>query len=358
VDSVSAGARQEVGTKLWAARWKTYSGLLCCRASLVRGAVAAACAIARYRADAAGVRNTTDREQTAERVRGAGEPVRAERGHAVGEKGRVTEMPGGPLTEGDWDGLYDYLSHSIVTPEARNELLGYLEEAFHRFLITLGLVPRRGGRLLEIGANPYFLTLLLKKFRAYELSLTNYFDGASPKAVQTIVNERYGETHEMEYWQVNVERDEFPFEDGAFQVVLFCEVLEHLLEDPMHALLEIHRTLAPGGYLVMSTPNVARWANIQRMLVGEVSIYDPYSRYGPYGRHNREYTLAELTRLLPDAGFRVRKAFTADVHDSEPIRHALARHRIPAHGEHGEYCFVAAQRGDSVGRRRPAWIYR
>jgi len=48
-----------------------------------------------------------------------------------------------------------------------------------------------------------------------------------------------------------------PYPDGAFDVVLLCEVAEHLpTEIPVVA--EIGRVLAPGGHLVLSTPNVAR----------------------------------------------------------------------------------------------------
>jgi SAM-dependent methyltransferase len=270
---------------------------------------------------------------------------------------RDSRVTGYVIDENDWDTLRDYLSHSLVAPEARAEMLGYIQEAFYRFLITLGLVPRREGRLLEIGANPYFLTLLLRKFRAYEIFLTNYFDGVAPRGVQTILNERYGEAHDFEFWQVNVERDEFPFADESFEVVLFCEVIEHLLEDPMHALLEIRRVLVPGGCLILSTPNVARWQNVQRILAGEQSIYDPYSHNGPYGRHNREYTLGELTHLLAGAGFQPRKAFTADVHDTEPIRRELIEQRVPSGGERGAYCFVVAQRAGEITERRPTWLY-
>lgn len=48
-----------------------------------------------------------------------------------------------------------------------------------------------------------------------------------------------------------------PHPDGAFDLVLLCEVAEHLpTEIPVVA--EIGRVLAPGGHLVLSTPNVAR----------------------------------------------------------------------------------------------------
>ena len=48
-----------------------------------------------------------------------------------------------------------------------------------------------------------------------------------------------------------------PYPDAAFDLVVLCEVAEHLpTEIPVVG--EIGRVLAPGGHLVMSTPNVAR----------------------------------------------------------------------------------------------------
>jgi SAM-dependent methyltransferase len=48
-----------------------------------------------------------------------------------------------------------------------------------------------------------------------------------------------------------------PYDDAAFDLVVLCEVAEHLpTEIPVIA--EIGRILAPGGFLILSTPNVAR----------------------------------------------------------------------------------------------------
>jgi SAM-dependent methyltransferase len=48
-----------------------------------------------------------------------------------------------------------------------------------------------------------------------------------------------------------------PYADASFDVVVLCEVAEHLpTEIPVVA--EIGRVLAPGGHLVLSTPNVGR----------------------------------------------------------------------------------------------------
>ena len=88
----------------------------------------------------------------------------------------------------------------------------YLEEAFERFLYTLQLVPDETGRLLEIGASPYFMTRLLRKFRRYDLSLVNYFGvGYEHITREALVSDddRMG----MEFTNANIEHDTLPFAD-------------------------------------------------------------------------------------------------------------------------------------------------
>lgn len=79
------------------------------------------------------------------------------------------------------DMVKDYLSSfDTFGGAARQEGVNYLNDAFQRLVTTLSLVPRSSGdvapKLLELGANPYFMTLLLKHFRPeYRLYLANYF---------------------------------------------------------------------------------------------------------------------------------------------------------------------------------------
>lgn len=48
-----------------------------------------------------------------------------------------------------------------------------------------------------------------------------------------------------------------PYADGAFDLVILCEVAEHLPTE-IPVIGEIGRVLAPAGHLILSTPNVAR----------------------------------------------------------------------------------------------------
>src|SRR5512141_816425 len=89
-----------------------------------------------------------------------------------------------PLPRGESESsLFEYLAsfRNVSWDErAASEFRTYLESDFRRFVLTLGLVPEGKGSLLEIGADPYFTTLLLRRFRDYDLSLTN---GAADLAV-------------------------------------------------------------------------------------------------------------------------------------------------------------------------------
>jgi SAM-dependent methyltransferase len=249
--------------------------------------------------------------------------------------------------------LKDELLHSLVNPEAANELRGYVEDAFRRLLTTLALVPDGAGRLLELGANPYFLTLLLERRRTWELTLANFF-GSRGEGVQRVVNTQSGDVHEFPYVEFNVEEDGFPFADGHFDGVIYGEILEHLVRDPLAALAEIHRVLKPDGWLVLTTPNAARRQNVMRLLRGR-NLYDPYSGYGPYGRHNREYTAGELRELLESTGFVFERSFTQDLHPSSFASKLMALVLGPYSGYNH---YVLARRAHQFCWYYPSWLFR
>ena len=273
---------------------------------------------------------------------------------------RARPLPDG-WTEAE---LYAVMRTIRVDEGAENELEGYIADAFFRFLHTWGMVRDEKGRALELGANPYFTTWLLDEFTDLDVRLANYFGALGTDLVQKVsFRDRDGATREMSLTsaQFNMEEDPFPYEDDSFDVVLFCEIIEHLLMDPLHSLREIHRVLRPGGLLVTTTPNVARLGNVLSMVAGE-NIYDPYSGHGPYGRHNREYTLHELVHVLRFAGFDVESSFTANAHP-ESFTHRYEYERVAPTltfraNDLGQYLFVAARATRTPGTGLPSFLYR
>lgn len=265
-------------------------------------------------------------------------------------------------------GILDWLSTLRIDNGASEELRGYLEADLDRFLYTLQLVPPdKHGRALEIGANPYFMSALMKEYRpGLEFDYLNYFENAPDPVVQSVQwtspmgEERSGP---MTSFNVNLEATPLPVEDNRYDVVLFCEVLEHFTMHPLHALNEVWRVLKPDGVLVLTTPNVARFENVAALIEGR-NLYDPYSGYGPHGRHNREYTRHELHMLMRHAGFECEFDFTSDVHgnipwqtDSRLIAAALQATRGREH-DLGQYLFSRWKKSGHSETRLPTWLYR
>jgi len=237
-----------------------------------------------------------------------------------------------------------------VNGEPSGHMKGYLDDSFWRFLHTLGLVAGRAGTCLELGANPYFTTYLLMEHSALDLTLANFYGdqgrGTRTKEVLRYINmDGAPVEHLLESDLFNIEEDRFPYDDDSFDIVLFCEIIEHLLTDPVKVLGEIRRVLKPSGTLVLTTPNVCRLGNVFSIIAG-ANVYDPYSGFGPYGRHNREFTRHELHILLEFLGFDVETSFTADAHPADYQHQAsfdsvanLVRFR---QHDLGQYLFVRA----------------
>jgi SAM-dependent methyltransferase len=245
--------------------------------------------------------------------------------------------------------LREYLLSFDLFPNSPQERVPYLDDALSRLLLTLELVPPGGDgrRLLELGAGPYFLTLLLRRLRRYDLELANFHgDRLPPEGALTVRSDRHGERHTFRFRNFNVERDPFPYPDGSFALVLCCEILEHLLQDPTHMLGEIHRVLEPAGALLLTTPNVFNLAYALRLLRGKGNIFHPYSAHGPYGRHQREYTAEEVRDLLCGVGFTVERLRLEDIRPY-PLHWRVAKRLRPAWRDH---LFVLARK---AGERRP-----
>jgi len=118
-----------------------------------------------------------------------------------------------------------------------------------------------------------------------------------------------------------------PYQDGEFEYVACVEGLEHV-ENPHQAVREFARVLAPGGILIVSTPNIlnieerAKW-----LLYGYTSHFKPISaeHIQAQSRHaqgKREAALhinpigyAELRYILERYGFEV-----TSVHRDRPKR--------------------------------------
>lgn len=245
-----------------------------------------------------------------------------------------------PLPESEKDYLRKFQG-IFGSPEAAEE---YLYNAWLRMqpvLEWLAQLEREGvRRVLELGSNPYLLTLLVQRHFHFEMELANFFGDPAANGSRVQVVEGAGERHEFPYRHFNLEVDRFPYEDRSLDCVLFCEILEHLLLSPDHSVSEMARVLRPGGWLIVTTPNVARLGNAVRLLRGQ-NINDGYSPHGIYGRHNREYTMQEVVDLAQKHSFRVAEKRLCNVYPHSWKARVVQSLRPNTWYEH---VFVLAQR--------------
>jgi glycosyltransferase involved in cell wall biosynthesis len=92
---------------------------------------------------------------------------------------------------------------------------------------------------------------------------------------------------------------QLPFEDGAFDAVICSEVIEHIPREEID-LGDMVRVLAPGGTLVLGTPDYGRW--IWRALEG---LYKKIFPQGYATEHINRYTRQGLRREIERLGLTV-----------------------------------------------------
>jgi len=230
----------------------------------------------------------------------------------------------------------------FTSPDAATAYLTLHASRFVDTVQSIRPVVTPACKILEIGARPYLLSVLVRQ--EFQATVDAVNDGPE---------EDFQGIHS---YGLNIESSKVPRPDGYYDLILLCEVLEHLL-DPSSALVETNRLLRAGGYLFVSTPNAVSFGIALTLLAGR-NVYGGFSRTSPYGRHNREYTYRELQKVLPAFGFSVTHLWNRNYRDlrghTTPRLYQLTtfapnrRHRLD----------LLAQKVGAVTDRFPACIYR
>jgi SAM-dependent methyltransferase len=195
-------------------------------------------------------------------------------------------------------------------------------EAFHapRFAFLLRILKERSTgtpeRVLDIGLSP--LTASLAR------SLGGPVDSLGLESDAELAHGR------QYHFDLNDSQDERQWRTdlGPYDVIVFAEVVEHLYTAPEKVLSYLHSLLAPGGALILQTPNAAALRKRLKLLLGR----NPYERIRPDRSnpgHFREYTIEELRSILGQTGFSVRNTWMKYYFDSRFARHETG-HESPA----------------------------
>ena len=269
----------------------------------------------------------------------------------------VAQPVEGDTVERDPRGIEEFLRHLDSTSDAR----GYLEIHMRRLVTTLNAVPPPGerGAALELASYMQMAPVLS--------SILGYSD------VQAAYKGAVGETETLpvmaggkEIFRCRVDKydaeiDTYPYPDGRFDLVLACELIEHLLQDPMHLVLECRRILTDGGRLLITTPNTTDLDAVAKVLeqTANPQVYSKYSAETGQVPHVREYAPVEMKTLFEAGGFEIETLFTDGKSANTPgwVRGFLEEQNLPTKLR-GEtiYC-VGRKRGALPITRRPEFLY-
>jgi glycosyltransferase involved in cell wall biosynthesis/SAM-dependent methyltransferase len=259
--------------------------------------------------------------------------------------------------------LESYLRGWAVSDEAGQ----YLDTHQTRLVKTLEITPPGGpdDRILEMGAYLQVTPALHSKLGYGEVRGCYY--GAAGRIDHRTVTSSEGETFTCDIDHFDAEKDRFPYDDEYFSTVLCGELIEHLFEDPMHLMCEVNRILKPRGHLVLTTPNVAALRGISAILQGyHPGFFHAYIKPADGSgevdaRHNREYTVREIHKLLENSGFEVALLETGEFRDlPHPefgwVMHLLRQYRLET-DLRGDGIYAVGRKTGPVRDRYPDWLY-
>lgn len=180
------------------------------------------------------------------------------------------------------------------------------KKEFSEHLATFNLIKNFSGdvsgkRVLDIGCG---LGIFV-----YALSLA----GAKAEGVDMNILKEWGISGIEEMWDkrnIKVKVGDFfneEYADSSFDIVVAENVFEHLPYRQREFLEKIRKILAPGGLLILATPNLTSFLKRARMLAGRSPYWDldDFFKNGqPFG-HFREFTGEELKRMANWSGFEV-----------------------------------------------------
>lgn len=177
----------------------------------------------------------------------------------------------------------------------------YLRTHAQRYERLLELVrPLAPTRLLVVG--PSYETVLLRDaFPDATVNTLGWHDGRFPL--------REHESHV----QFDLNDTDYPHLE-PHDVVICSEVVEHLHVAIIPVLRFLASGLAPGGHLILQTPNATALAKRIRMVLGR-NPYDAIREESGNPGHFHEHTVDELVKAVEDAGLEVTRVLTENYFD-------------------------------------------
>jgi trans-aconitate methyltransferase len=189
---------------------------------------------------------------------------------------------------------------------------GYTAYHAPRFAHVLDTLAHHGlsaeSRVLDIGRSR-LTELIHERFGCQVDSLGFGPDAPTPEGRHFSFD--LNRSQRREYWRSDLPR---------YDAIVMAEVIEHLYTAPQLVLAFLRTLLAPGGLLLIQTPNAADLTRRIKLILGR-NPYEMIRTDDTNPGHFREYTRAELRQLAEAAGLTVERMQTHFYFDMRFSRH-------------------------------------
>jgi len=188
----------------------------------------------------------------------------------------------------------DYWQKRLSQNDSLGPIRDFIPDFLKRFSqygSILNQVPA-GSKLLDLGCGQGKVSALFLRFKGCRVTGLDISQNAVAEAKEKGINAT----------RFDLNSDALPFDNNSFDCVTIIDVLEHVL-NPIALLGEARRVLVPGGRLIVSVPNFARWDNRFRMLLGKPQDILHWRGYGDGVEHLHWFTKSKLIDFLQKAGF-------------------------------------------------------
>lgn len=184
----------------------------------------------------------------------------------------------------------------------------YLARHYPRFVSTLNEFcstwkGERGNKVLDVGAHWLHQSALWRK-AGFEVSALDLPTTLEMLDVQSLAHEMDITLISCPDLQAADAFDSIP--DSSINVILFTEIIEHLTFNPIRFWKQIHRILAPGGRLIITTPNYYAWngrtwglVRFLRGLGGGISVENILRTHTPTGIIGVNFRCVNFSDIFP-----------------------------------------------------------
>jgi 2-polyprenyl-3-methyl-5-hydroxy-6-metoxy-1,4-benzoquinol methylase len=187
----------------------------------------------------------------------------------------------------------DIVRHRLKSAELSG---GASSDAVYSTIERVILESDLRGRILDCGAGVGLLTRRLLALQRFDWVAATDIVGV-PAELEGLVE-----------WIEQDLNESLPAADGAFDVVIAAEVIEHL-ENPRFLMREIFRILRPAGTAIVTTPNNESWRSLIALLIrGHYVAFSDSS----YPAHITPLLRKDLMRIFLEAKFLAPKFFFTD----------------------------------------------